>query len=98
MTAACLMLLHEAKRPIWPWTSEGDGLLCEAFPSAQAKQWNGSLERIDLGAFAKTIAANDDARDAVLAACGAMAIATGRLASEPNPRFASIEGWVAVHR
>jgi hypothetical protein len=98
MTAACLTLLHRARRPMWPWSSD-DGLLCEAFPSAQAAQWNGELAgRIDLGGFAPIVATNDDARDAVLAAFGAMAIANGRLASEPDPRVARVEGWVAVHR
>jgi hypothetical protein len=40
MTAACLKLLHSAGRPIWPWDSSGSGLLVEAFPMAQLKQWD----------------------------------------------------------
>jgi hypothetical protein len=105
MTAACLTLLHGARRPIWPFDPNVQGTLCEAFPSAQVAQWNASgrvveelAARLELGRHRRTIATNDDARDAVLAAFGAMAIASGRLASEPQPRVARIEGWVAVHR
>jgi Protein of unknown function (DUF429) len=39
MTAACFKLLHRAQRPIWPWVQERSGLLVEAFPMAQLKQW-----------------------------------------------------------
>lgn len=39
MTAACFKLLHRAQRPIWPWAQESRGLLVEAFPMAQLKQW-----------------------------------------------------------
>lgn len=39
MTAACLTLLLGAQRPIWPWVREERGLLVEAFPMAQLKQW-----------------------------------------------------------
>lgn len=39
MTAACFKLLHRAQRPIWPWVRESKGLLVEAFPMAQLKQW-----------------------------------------------------------
>jgi hypothetical protein len=39
MTAACFKLLHRAQRPIWPWVQESRGLLVEAFPMAQLKQW-----------------------------------------------------------
>jgi hypothetical protein len=40
MTAACLTLLHEAGRPIWPWCSaESTGLLVEAYPAAQLHHW-----------------------------------------------------------
>jgi len=39
MTAACFKLLHRAHRPIWPWVQESRGLLVEAFPMAQLKQW-----------------------------------------------------------
>lgn len=105
MTAACLTLLHEARRPIWPFDPNVDGTLCEAFPSAQVIQWNASgriveelADRLDLGRHRRTIAESDDARDAVLAAFGAIAIARGRLASLPDPRAARVEGWVAVHR
>jgi hypothetical protein len=105
MTVACLTLLHEAQRPIWPFDSIVEGTLCEAFPSAQVAQWNARgriveelARRVELGRFRRTVEASDDARDAVLATFGAMAIASGRLASEPRPRIARIEGWVAVHR
>ena len=40
MTAACLTLLASARRPLWPWTGHGTGLLAEAFPAAQLAQWN----------------------------------------------------------
>jgi hypothetical protein len=39
MTAACLKLLYEAGRPIWPWKKRGRGLLAEAFPAAQLRNW-----------------------------------------------------------
>jgi hypothetical protein len=39
MTAACFKLLHRAQRPIWPWVQDSRGLLVEAFPMAQLKQW-----------------------------------------------------------
>jgi hypothetical protein len=39
MTAACFKLLHRAQRPIWPWVRDAKGLLVEAFPMAQLKQW-----------------------------------------------------------
>ena len=35
---ACLSLLARAGRPVWPWRS-GEGMLVEAFPAAQVKQW-----------------------------------------------------------
>jgi hypothetical protein len=37
-TAACLTLLHHAKRPVWPW-KDAPGMLVEAFPAAQLKAW-----------------------------------------------------------
>jgi hypothetical protein len=39
MTAACLTLLAEVGRSVWPWTRCGPGLLVEAFPAAQLKRW-----------------------------------------------------------
>jgi hypothetical protein len=39
MTAACLTLLAKADGPIWPWATEAKGLLVEAFPAAQLRQW-----------------------------------------------------------
>ena len=36
---ACLTLLANAKRPIWPWAKTGLGLLVEAFPAAQLRCW-----------------------------------------------------------
>jgi hypothetical protein len=38
-TAACLTLLHRAKRPIWPW-KDAQGMLVEAFPAAQLRAWD----------------------------------------------------------
>ena len=40
MTVACLTLLHDVARPIWPWSPVGTpGLLAEAFPAAQLRSW-----------------------------------------------------------
>jgi hypothetical protein len=39
MTSACFKLLHLARRPVWPWVDEPRGLLVEAFPMAQLRQW-----------------------------------------------------------
>lgn len=39
MTAACLTLLQLSSCPIWPWASNEQGLLVEAFPAAQLKHW-----------------------------------------------------------
>jgi len=39
MTAACLTLLGKSHGPIWPWATEAKGLLMEAFPAAQLRQW-----------------------------------------------------------
>jgi uncharacterized protein DUF429 len=41
MTVACLTFLCRAEQPIWPWTSfPTTGVLAEAFPAAQLRQWN----------------------------------------------------------
>lgn len=41
MAAACLQLLHESGKPIWPWSPRTDRkLLVEAFPAAQLREWN----------------------------------------------------------
>lgn len=39
MSAACLKLLYEAGRPIWPWNRNRRNLLAEAFPAAQLCNW-----------------------------------------------------------
>lgn len=40
MTAACLTLLYESACPIWPWHRFPErGLLVEAFPAAQLREW-----------------------------------------------------------
>lgn len=40
MTAACIQLLHMAKRPAWPWAEPPTpGIPVEAFPAAQLCQW-----------------------------------------------------------
>lgn len=39
MTAACMKLLSQAHRPIWPWATNKNGLLAEAFPAAQLYVW-----------------------------------------------------------
>jgi hypothetical protein len=38
-TVACLTLLARSGRPCWPWATTGPGLLVEAFPAAQLRQW-----------------------------------------------------------
>ncbi len=38
-TTACLTLLAKAKRPVWPWSKVGPGLLVEAFPAGQLRCW-----------------------------------------------------------
>jgi hypothetical protein len=38
-TAACLRLLQQSGRPCWPWAIIQSGLLVEAFPAAQLRQW-----------------------------------------------------------
>jgi hypothetical protein len=37
--AACLRLLERSQRPCWPWAPFRPGILCEAFPAAQLRQW-----------------------------------------------------------
>ena len=38
--AACLRLLELSGRPIWPWDQLQPGILGEAFPAAQLRQWD----------------------------------------------------------
>jgi hypothetical protein len=45
MTAASLYLLGKAECPIWPWSTDGPGLLAEAFPAAQLKYWKLPFQR-----------------------------------------------------
>ena len=48
MTAACLTLLYQAARPIWPWcTPDASGFLVEAFPAAQLKRWTLPYQQYD---------------------------------------------------
>jgi hypothetical protein len=37
---ACLALIARCQRPCWPWHRTAQGLLVEAFPAAQLRQWN----------------------------------------------------------
>jgi uncharacterized protein DUF429 len=37
--AACLRLIERSGRPCWPWTQFQRGILVEAFPAAQLRQW-----------------------------------------------------------
>ncbi|MGH3640362.1 MAG: DUF429 domain-containing protein [Mycobacterium sp.] len=48
MTAACLTLLAEAARPIWPWQRSTEGLLVEAFPAGQLCHWRATRGERDL--------------------------------------------------
>jgi predicted nuclease with RNAse H fold len=47
MTAACLKLLWQSECPIWPWQSNGPGLLMEAFPAAQLQHLGLKHQRYD---------------------------------------------------
>jgi hypothetical protein len=38
-TAACLHLIAATGRDCWPWVESGEGLLVEAFPTAQLRVW-----------------------------------------------------------
>lgn len=38
-TVACLTLLAKAKAPVWPWEHADRGLLVEAFPAGQVREW-----------------------------------------------------------
>ena len=55
MTAACLTLLHQTGRPLWPWSQFGGGLLVEAFPAAQLRQWHWAYQGYN-GPTAKAMA------------------------------------------
>ena len=46
-TAASLTLLCKAGRPVWPWVRSRPGLLVEAFPAAQLRQWKLPHQRYD---------------------------------------------------
>ncbi len=37
--AACLRLIERSGRPSWPWSPRQSGMLAEAFPAAQLRQW-----------------------------------------------------------
>lgn len=39
-TVACLDLIQRSGRPCWPWSRTPRGLLAEAFPAGQLRQWN----------------------------------------------------------
>jgi hypothetical protein len=46
MTVACLTLLGQAQRPIWPFAANSSsGLVVEAFPAAQLRVWNLPFDR-----------------------------------------------------
>lgn len=40
MAMACFKLLAKTRRPMWPWDSDSDGRIVEAFPAAQLRHWN----------------------------------------------------------
>ena len=46
-TAACLVLAARTRRPVWPVARAGPGLLVEAFPAAQLRQWELPYQRYD---------------------------------------------------
>ncbi len=46
MTAACMTLLAQRDKPIWPWDDRNNKkLLVEAFPAAQLQKWNLPYEK-----------------------------------------------------
>jgi len=50
MTVACLTLLQESQRPIWPWCQHAPGnhgILIEAFPAAQLYHWGIASQKYD---------------------------------------------------
>jgi hypothetical protein len=48
MTAACLLLLERARRPIWPWApAAAEALVAEAFPAAQLLTWRLPHQKYD---------------------------------------------------
>jgi|SRR5205814_5479696 len=47
MTAACLRLLAQAARPVWPWSHATPGLIVEAFPAAQLQRWRLPFSQYD---------------------------------------------------
>jgi hypothetical protein len=47
MTAACIRLLAQAGRPVWPWSHATPGLIVEAFPTAQLQRWGLPFTRYD---------------------------------------------------
>ena len=46
-TTACITLLAKAKRPVWPWVKDSNGLLVEAFPAGQLRCWGLPNERYE---------------------------------------------------
>jgi len=67
MTAACLTLLAEVGRPIWPWQCAADGLLVEAFPAGQLVHWRATRERdLPFQGYNGGIAPAGAARDAIV--------------------------------
>jgi hypothetical protein len=71
--AACLSLLAQARRPLWPWDGIKPGFVCEAFPAAQLCQWN-----LPFSGYGKP--EQETARKVILEALGKrMAISTQQL-------------------
>jgi hypothetical protein len=55
MTAACIRLLAQAGRRVWPWSHATPGLMVEAFPTAQLQLWGLPFSQYD-GSHATAVA------------------------------------------
>lgn len=63
--AACLALIARTGRPCWPWATEPNGLLVEAFPAAQLRHWGldpNGYTKIDALVARRLIVADIDRR------------------------------------
>ncbi|OAN60963.1 hypothetical protein A6A05_07080 [Magnetospirillum moscoviense] len=111
-TAAALKLIAAAGMPpCWPWVRSGSGVLAEAFPMAQLKQWGlpyqgyaGSAElRGEILESLRTRLdlgrwrqACLDSPDALDAVLAALAALAVADRTAPFPEDCDEEGWIAV--
>ena len=108
MTAACIRLLAQAGRPVWPWAHATPGLLVEAFPTAQLQRWGLPFTQYDGNgptavAIRMTILAGIAQRIAlggfqsIVAGSAAVAVTRSAVGHPVAPVPAMTEGWIAVH-